>query len=292
MTIIKCNKCNKNFANNYNLKRHQNICNSGGSKTNKQIKIKCKYCGKYFAREDSLTNHINKKRCKSYNKIQNEIKAKKNKQIINNTNSKRANINNIIKSPNSNNIYKITCPIIISFGKDGVDSIKFSEIPSIFGSEKNLIETLISYVNLDPKKPQHHNVLYSDTKSTYGEIYENKKWIRKKIDEILEILIESKIDDLNLILNDMKDFLNKKTRNKIKETIENFDCSKPGARKKLRSYLKPILYNHKDMIIKTRKLTKEQEEEIFKKEQDEAEKEAKEEEDFLKYNKNSKKKSK
>ncbi|XWV26673.1 hypothetical protein QJ857_gp0387 [Tupanvirus soda lake] len=83
----------------------------------------------------------------------------------------------------------------------------------------------------------------------------------------------------------MKDFLNKKTRNKIKQTIENFDYSKPGARKKIRSYLKPILYNHKDMIIKTRKLTKEQEEELIRKEQEEAEREAEEEEKQMKISK-------
>ncbi len=178
------------------------------------------------------------------------------------------------------------------FAKDGIKCIDLTDFGEIFGSNKNIIESMISKVNLNPDKPQHHNIYYGDTKSSYGEIYENKKWIRKKIDEILDTLIESKIDDLNSILNDMKDFLNKKTRDKIKETIENFDCTKPGARKKLKSYLKPILYNHKDMIIKTRKLTREQEEEIFRKEQEEAEIEAAEEEKALKLANNIKKSTK
>lgn len=54
----------------------------------------------------------------------------------------------------------------------------------------------------------------------------------------------------------MKDFLNKKTREKIEETIKHMDYSKPNARKKLKSYLKPILYNHKNMIIKNKKINK------------------------------------
>ena len=83
----------------------------------------------------------------------------------------------------------------------------------------------------------------------------------------------------------MEDFLNKKTREKIKDTIEHMDYRKPGTRKKLKSYLKPILYNHRDLIIKTRKLTKAQEEEIFRKEQEEAEKEADEEEREMKHKK-------
>ena len=51
----------------------------------------------------------------------------------------------------------------------------------------------------------------------------------------------------------MDTVMNKKTRNKIKKAIETFDIKQVSARKKLISYLKPILYNHKDMILKTRK---------------------------------------
>lgn len=43
------------------------------------------------------------------------------------------------------------------------------------------------------------------------------------------------------------------------------DYSRPDARKKLRSYLKPILYNHKDLIMKTRKQIKAQEKIFIKK---------------------------
>ena len=53
-------------------------------------------------------------------------------------------------------------------------------------------------------------------------------------------------------------------------------AANPGSRKKLATYLKPILYNHKDIIIRTRKLTKAQEEEIFRKEQEDAEREEEE----------------
>lgn len=51
----------------------------------------------------------------------------------------------------------------------------------------------------------------------------------------------------------MKDFLNEKTQTRIRRAIENADYSQPDARKKLISYIKPILYNNKEMIIKTRK---------------------------------------
>ena len=107
-----CNKCQKSFANNRNLKRHMNNCNVGvgGSKTIKQNNFKCKHCGYLFTRKDSLTKHINKKRCKVIKK--NIIKGENNKQNTN-INCKNSKVNNAIKSPNSNNVIKIYNPIIL-----------------------------------------------------------------------------------------------------------------------------------------------------------------------------------
>jgi hypothetical protein len=284
MNDIICNKCHKKFVCKKNLNRHLKNCGIG-SKTNKLIRFKCKDCGNYFSRKDSLTRHINNNRCKK-NKHNVELKGNKNKIKNNNAdvNLNKSKVNklyNINKSPNSNNTYKIynNIPIIlVSFSKDGIECISSKDLPTILSSKRNIIESIISNVNLNPLKPEHHNILYSDIKSTYGEVYEDNKWVKMKIDEILGTLIESKISDLNDILNDYADFLNKKSRDKIKQTIENVDHTRPGARNKLKTYLKPILYNHRDMIIKTRKLTKEQEKEIFRKEQEAAELEALKEE--------------
>jgi len=130
---------------------------------------------------------------------------------------------------------------------------------NLMKSKNNIIETLITNVNLNPEKPHHHNFYYDDMNSSYGEIYENNKWIKIKIDQLLIDLIESKISDLNDYLDNMYNYLNKKTINKIKETIDNMDYTKPDAIKKLGTYLKPLLYNNKDMIMETRNSIKDQE---------------------------------
>jgi uncharacterized C2H2 Zn-finger protein len=259
MVQYKCTKCNKIFKKIDDYKKHKNRktkCKNG-SKNNKEVIHKCEKCKKTYSRKDSLTRHL--KICKGNINIKN---CKNVAAVIGNKNM------TLIKSPININL--------IVFTKDGVKNISPKDLADILKSDKNIIENMISKVNLNPDKPEHHNIFYSDMKSSYGEVYENKKWVKKKIDEIINTLVDSKIEDLNEILNDMNDFLNKKTRNKIKESIEKVDYSKPGARKKLISYLKPILYNHKDMIIKTRKLTKEQEEDFFRKEQEKAEREEEE----------------
>ena len=289
MVKYTCPKCKTNFANERNLTRHQKTC--GGSKSNKKTEFKCKYCANSFTRKDSLDRHIKMNRCKKYESIKNKqkIKGNNNKQNTNITKGRTVTANNIVESPGSN-IYNFN--FTFTFAKDGIKSISLKDLSEIVNSKNSIFESMIKNVNLNPNKPQHHNVFYGNMQSSYGQVYENKEWVTKKIDEMLDTLIDAKREDLGEILNEMEDILNKKARNKIKEAIENMDWMNPRARKKLKSYLKPILYNHKDLIIKTRKLTEEQEEEIFRKEQEEAEREAIEEEKEIERKKRLKKQNK
>ena len=222
MVKYMCENCKKEFDKKYNYEQHinnQNGCKSTGSKRNKK-EYKCPHCKGGYSRKDSLKRHL--KICKK--KI---IKTKINKSIKNKAkitgDNNVANLNNFIKSPIYINL--------VIYAKDGVKHLTYDEIKGLLSSKNNLIEELTRTVNLNPSKPEHHNVFYGDMKSSYGEVYEGDTWVRKKIDEILETLIDAKIEDLNEILNDMGDFLNKKTRENIKETIEHMDYKKPGAQK-------------------------------------------------------------
>src|SRR5207253_9227190 len=105
-----------------------------------------------------------------------------------------------------------------------------------------------------PNKPNHNNVYYPDLKSSCGKIYENNKWVDKKINEIIDTLLDAKTDDLNTILDKFDGVLDKKIRRNIIDTIRDVDYSNPTRRKKLISYIKPILHSNKDVVIKTKKI--------------------------------------
>jgi len=249
-----CKKCGLKFNKRQEYTRHINRLTDcvTGSKTNKKkiIMHSCKGCKKKFNRKDSLDRHS--KICKG-------IKTK-----INVRDSKNTNINNN-NGDNNNNIALIKSPVTINllvFSKDGINSLTLKDFNKMLKSNKHPIEELITQVNFNPNKPEYHNIYYPDLKSAHGFVYEDNKWIAKKIDEILNTLLDAKTEDLNEILNDMGDFLNKKSRNKIKKAIEdtNYDSIPPGSRKKLMKYIKTILYNNKDMIIKTKKLNIQEEE--------------------------------
>lgn len=104
-------------------------------------------------------------------------------------------------------------------------------------------------------------------KATYGKIYENKKWVDKKINEIINKILDVKTEDLYLILDKLDGIINKETKQNIIKTINDVDNPNPERRKKLVSYIKPILYNNKDMVIKTKKMLEkiEQDENALKK---------------------------
>lgn len=260
MVEYKCKKCKKNFSQKCDYDKHCNRKTScvSGSKTKKNDSYLCPYCDKSFSRKFCMVRHcgickqnVSNTQIKGHHNSSASTTGKKNNAIGGNNNNlanKKAIIGDHNTVTHNENKY------YFFFGKDGVKSMSHDEIINMLKSDKNLIESLISGVNLDPKKPKHHNVYYGDTKSTYGEVYdEDNKWVKMKIDEILNTLMDAKIEDLNDILKNMDGVMNKATRNKIKNAIERFDNTKVSARKKLISYLKPILFNHRDMILKTRK---------------------------------------
>ncbi|AZL89715.1 hypothetical protein QKC54_gp0015 [Megavirus baoshan] len=263
MPVYTCNNCLKEFDHKSNYNRHLNRTRScvksiSGSKTSKKVNDHiCKSCDRIFSRKDSLLRHS--KSCKGPVKIINKNTNKKYAATI------KGNKNNLsVKSNNCNNTYIINLTITADFAKDGIDNLSAKDLTLMLNPKENLWKRLIESVNFNPNKPEHHNVYYPDIKSAYGVVYENKKWNKKKIYEIMNKLLDAKVEDLNSILKEMSDCLSKKSINKIKEAIEDTKLNKEGSRKKLITYLKPILYNNKDMIMKTRKFH-ENDENILKK---------------------------
>ena len=254
-----CPTCERIFDRKTSLEKHlarKTKCTKNGSKTSKKSNPKCNGCKKSFSRNDSLARHM--KTCKELNK--NKIKGNKNVAIAGNENA-TANGNENAAIAGDNNDTHINSPIyninMVFFGKDGIDSLDFKDFVNIIKSDRNPYEALISAINFNPNKPQHHNVYLPDMKSTCGKVYHDKKWIDKKTDEIVNIMLDAKTEDFYLILEKMGDDIGKKTKQRIIDTINDVSYSRPNARKKLISYLKPILFTNRNMVIKTKKLIEE-----------------------------------
>ena len=222
-------KCGSEFTSKFNLIRHQNSnrcsMNKPKSKTKKRMfKCKNKGCNSSFTRSDHLKRHMKtckKKSIKITNNSHNNTNIDKsnNTTVGNENNINKLNSNCKIEKGNINaeqiNIYNV-----ILFGQDGYKSITSDVLQKLMNSKQSVYETLVQSVNFDPKNPQHHNVYCSDLKSGFGHIYEKNGWVTKCIDEVLDRLVDSKTSDMIKMLEIGADFLNDKTKHKLRSAID------------------------------------------------------------------------
>lgn len=262
MNNFKCKGCKEIFTNKRNLIRHMNYCSKNID--DEKIRYECEKCGKNYSRKDALIRHLRECDGDKVNKV-NEVNANKTNGINGNKNKNNGIIGSkhsvaigkkskisVKKDCTTNNTVN-NLVVLLNFPPDKYTMGE--DLGKILTSDENFIVSMVKKMNVNENKPEQHNIYYPDIKSGHGEIYTNNKWNTKKIDEILNMLVETKTEDLNSILNEMNGILNEKTKNKIRETIKEFYDTK--SRNNLKSHLKVILYDGKNIIKKTKKITEE-----------------------------------
>lgn len=180
--------------------------------SSKSEDFKCKACNKTFSRKDSLMRHINTGKCPS--------KLQKKDQIV-------------------------------SFTTDGIDNLNNRDLEEILNSEYGVIEALVKNVNLNLLKPRHHNIYYSNMTLPIGKVYENGSWIIREINEIIDKLIDAKVDDLKKIKETNE--MDEKKIAKINEAINYANYMTQNSRKKLRKFIKIELYKNRKLVAATKK---------------------------------------
>lgn len=271
MASFKC-KCGDCFTTKQNMVRHQNgkSCKAGArGKTNKKPVFKCPNpkCKSVIGRSDNLKRHL--ETCKyTVKKKNNVVEGKNNKKNnLNNTNNGDIMYNN----NNNNNNKKITINKtgetyinIMVFGKDGLKDLPYSKIAKILGANKNIFESTVETVNFDPECPEHHNVYCDDLKSGHGYVYGENGWCSKRMDEILEQILDSKTSDFSQLYELFGDRLTDKDKNRIMSAIEDAregiirhdgKIHTPGSRKRLKDQIRMIIYNNRDVVKETRQKT-------------------------------------
>lgn len=267
-------ECGMILSNKYSLTRHQNSksCRrKTNSKTNKKISYKCKNygCKKYFTRLDHLNRHM--KSCK-YN-VKKKISKNNHTNKLNGDNNANNNLLNDCTDVNINYDNRTTiinkeCDtkiVLCVFGNDG-DNITINKFMDAVESRTGVIEKLIELVNFDPDSPEHHNVYCHDRKSGAGFIYSKDGWVSKRMNEILDKLVDSKKSDIAKIFNKMSNALSDTAKKRLLDAIDlaneapiGHDGRRNpypiGSRKEVKKYIKEILYNNRDMVIATRNKT-------------------------------------
>lgn len=162
--------------------------------------LDCIYCGKKFTRKDNLTRHL-QNRCvvlrMHIDTEKEELKQKVEnleKQLINKTDNVINNINNSVNTQINN----IT---INGFGNENISYItgdlinKYLELP--YSAVPNLLET----IHFNPEHPENHNLKITNKKEPFAKVYEDKKWILKNKNDIIEYIR----DKAKMLLDNYRD---------------------------------------------------------------------------------------
>ena len=255
----------------FSIKNPSNLMNIHQNPS-KNKEYKCIYCDKFFSRKDALNIHIDK-RCKIkkeqekekediYKKLieqmeqikkQNEIIIKENiilkKQIINN---KTINSNNTqMVNSNNNNTQNIQNNIkLVAFGEEDLSYLSEQICKFFLKKGYQSVPQLVEHVHFNKNNPENHNVYIPNMKDLYAMIFDGKQWNLKEKEEIVNQLF----DDKELFLQDKYkeyfDNLDEITKKKFKRFLEQTDSE---TKKKLKHEIKLLIYNKKNIPIKTKK---------------------------------------
>lgn len=260
MVKYKCERCLEVFDKKTTYEKHlarKNPCPKRKKNSKKSSTVKCEFCENIFSRNDSLVRHL--KTCKmkeENNTIKNKSDNTKNSSNMKNGN----NINSRDGSKNTiNNIENVN--FILPFGKDGsdvIDSLTPLEMIKLFITKNNPFEEVLKCVNFDPDRPEHHNVYCSNERSSIAHIFDGIAWTTKNTSDIINQIIDSKEDNLNKILEILRECCSDKIIKKIEDKFKSIDLKNYKDRRNLKKYIKGILYSLRNIVINTRKIFEEQ----------------------------------
>ena len=243
----------------------------------------CKFCNKIFYKKGNLERHINNA-CLSKKMLEQEIEEITNKRIIlenkeedidglyeqinhqqteidilKQTIEKLLNrqssnnftiqqiINNNINNINNNNLFVN----INSFGKENLSHITEKDYKKYMSGFFPGFINFIEKIHFDINMPENHNIYITNLKSKYTTIYdnENKKWLTKDKDEIIDNLI---IKNYNILDCKCEEFEEKEINEDVIKKFRTFQQHyiDKESQKNTKDNVMLLLYNNRDKVKK------------------------------------------
>ena len=235
----ECNKCNKKFTNNKNMKIHMKTkCNILIINELEEVKNKLKEIEK-------IKEELNKV------KMQTQRKPGRPKKITNNTtnNMNSNNTTNITNQTINNNKF-----MIVNFGKEDIDRLTLHDKREILNSSYSAILKCAMKINFNPEIPEQNNIFITNPKSDYAYKYDNGKFVAIKTNDLLDELIHHRMNDVRELVdqNDTLKIGNNKIE-RVNDLLNNIDEEKLDNINNLKKDLKLTLFNENDIAIDNKK---------------------------------------
>jgi len=250
---FSCSICQYTSSNKEHVIRHINRKRSCGPGMKEiieiPIEIKCEFCNKNFANQLSLGVHI-KKNCKSKVEIlekqlkqANDEKEELKKQLKSKANT-TTNNNTTINNNQTFNIY------INNYEDTDLDKLTdkiYNRIIKDADEAYQIIPRMIREVHFNPNIPENHNICLSNRNKNnkHLQVYRNKHWEIEKKDAEIDNLINDKETNLS-------DWIGEKGE-KYPEALEKFkeyleQKYDEDTAKQVKEEVELVLYNNRHMV--------------------------------------------
>jgi len=247
---FKCNICIKYYSSksslcNHNKKFHSNVCTSNvnvctsnlsncTSKSTSNVSIhKCKFCFKIYSSRQNKWNHEQKCKNKEDNKDKikqleatiNELKAQvqtilNEKRKIHHKTLQKIN-NQLTNNINNGNIMNNT---YVKFGDLDYEKILNSkQVKNILNKQFKCLEESIKQIHFNNQLQEYNNVFITNMKDDIAYVFDGKQFISVRKNEMLNELIDSHVNEINLSLEKNKNKINEYYVNKIEEFLNKLN---------------------------------------------------------------------
>lgn len=242
----KCNYCNKNYSNKYNLSVHLNICKKKGVELNKKSTLEeLKELIKQELQKDN--EELKKKLEEQQKKIEELTHLTESNHpsgnIINNTTS-NSNNNSNNNNTTTNNIFNI-----FSVGKEDLSRLSKEEIIKICTSGTYYPIVAAEIIHCNQKYPEFQNFLIPNLRSNTGLVKIDDNWVSRSHDEIFRAILKIDKNHVSSLMKDLE--VDKKLQVKLEATQDEIDTNE--SKEHQIPKIKQSLYNASKMVKKNKK---------------------------------------
>lgn len=248
---FQCEKCEQSFSTKQCLQGHitRNAC--------KIPTVFCKYCKSGFTTETSMYRHM-RKSCKikketdekqletnRLEKLENENKEIKNvhKNVWDRLEIVSNKIKELIASDNSNNLS------LVKHGDEDMSKIDEETIVEILKQGSDALIQLICHVHFNQRFPEYHNAYIANMTNKYGLIFNGEKWILIEKDALIDPIYHNIKLHIKMYFKKFKHLLSTKEKKNLSKWLVD-----KTAEIEDKSKIKLVLYNNRDLPIKTNEL--------------------------------------
>jgi hypothetical protein len=233
-----------------------------------QNKHNCKYCNKIFARNYCVIRH--EKTCKvkineitklkeENDKLKEQLKSNTNNKIITTNNNNNNNTNtNSHNNTNNGTVNNIT---INKFGSENVSILTAKEIKQLIKNNNCLVE-IIKTLNFNKKYPQYHSFCNTSLEGKYISVLntDNNKIEKINKNDFYDKVLTNSFDKMEHISFDLEfdKELKSKIKEKYKEHLDNkltnyMDIFQQDKiyKKTYKTNINELSYNNKKLILDT-----------------------------------------